>query len=91
MIFWRLNDETDENTDKVPAQERRDTAGGGGIRRCSSHGDRNGQGDHDKQTTDDGLEVYYLAPMLDPVNNYLNYESPDHVETAKELKEANNG
>lgn len=47
--------------------------------------------ENDKQTTDDGLEVYYLAPMLDPVNNYLNYESPDYVETAKELKEANNG
>ena len=47
--------------------------------------------EYDKQTTDDGLEVYYLAPMLDPVNNYLNYESPDYVETAKELKEANNG
>lgn len=27
-----------------------------------------------KQITDDGLECYYLAPALDPVKNYLNYE-----------------
>lgn len=46
--------------------------------------------EYDKQTTDDGLEVYYLSPMLDPVSNYLNYESPDYIEAVKELKEANN-
>ena len=30
--------------------------------------------EYDKQITDDGLECYYLAPALDPVKNYLNYE-----------------
>lgn len=29
--------------------------------------------EYDKQMTDDGLECYYLAPALDPVENYLNY------------------
>lgn len=80
----RLNNETDENVRAIPAEKRRDASGHRCIHGCGADG-------HDKQTTDDGLEVYYLAPMLDPVNNYLNYESPDYVETAKELKEANNG
>lgn len=30
--------------------------------------------EYDKQTTDDGLECYYYAPFLDPVENYLNYD-----------------
>ena len=29
--------------------------------------------EYDKQMTDDGLECYYLAPALDPVENYLDY------------------
>ena len=34
--------------------------------------------EYDKQITDDGLECYYLAPALDPVKNYLNYEEDNY-------------
>lgn len=34
--------------------------------------------EYDVQTTDDGLECYYLAPFLDPVEDYLNYDPANH-------------
>ena len=43
----RSNNEIYENMRTIPAQTRRDYSGGGGIRRCSSHGDRGRTGDHE--------------------------------------------
>lgn len=34
--------------------------------------------EYDVQTTDDGLKCYYLAPYLDPVADYLNYDPKNH-------------
>ena len=34
--------------------------------------------EYDVQTTDDGLECYYLAPYFDPVKDYLEYDPKNH-------------
>ncbi len=34
--------------------------------------------EYDVQTTDDGLTCYYLAPYLDPIADYLNYDPQNH-------------
>ena len=33
--------------------------------------------EYDKQTTDDGLECYYYAPFIDPVDNWMSYHEID--------------